>query len=58
MTIRCAWCSRALAVTLSDDQSFADYAASLAQVPGLMELAAERDRRGPEEQALAAELIL
>ncbi len=52
------WFAAGNTVSLSDQQPFADYAAALEQVPGLMELAAEHGRGGGEEQALTAELIL
>ncbi len=52
------WFAAGHSVSLSDEQSFADYAAALDQVPGLMELAAEHGDGGPEERAFAAEMVL
>ena len=45
------------AVTLSDEQSFADYEAELYRVPGLKDFAAKAAKSRPE-RALAAEMIL
>ena len=52
------WFAAGNTVTLSDELSFPAYRSELSQVPGLMELAAERDHSRPEDQALDAELIL
>ena len=52
------WFAAGNAVSISDEQPFADYAAALSEVPGLMELAAEHGGRSAEERALTAELIL
>jgi magnesium chelatase subunit I len=51
------WFSEGNAVTLSDEQSFADYEAELARVPGLAEITS-RSGRTREERALAAEMVL
>ena len=51
------WFSEGNAVTISDEQSFADYETELARVPGLTDLTA-RLGRTPQERALAAEMIL
>ena len=51
------WFSEGNAVTISDEQSFADYETELARVPGLKDLTA-RLGRTPQERALAAEMIL
>ncbi|MEM7585477.1 MAG: magnesium chelatase [Acidobacteriota bacterium] len=52
------WFAAGNAITLSDELPFATYLAELESVPGLIELAREHSGDGPEEQALAAELIL
>ncbi|MCP3960189.1 MAG: magnesium chelatase [bacterium] len=52
------WFAAGNSVTLSDEQRFADYAASLQTVPGLMELASEHGNGRPEELTLTAEMIL
>ncbi|MDP9121158.1 MAG: magnesium chelatase [Acidobacteriota bacterium] len=44
-------------VTISDEQSFADYEAQLGRVPGLFDMV-KRAGRSREEQTLAAELVL
>jgi magnesium chelatase subunit I len=51
------WFAEGNAVTLSDEQTFADYEAELGRVPGLKEMTA-RMGRTPQERALAAEMIL
>jgi magnesium chelatase subunit I len=51
------WFSEGNAVTLSDEQPFADYEAELARVPGLTEITS-RSGRNREERALAAEMVL
>jgi len=52
-----AWFATKSTVTLSDEVAFADYERELAQVPGLMDLAAgAADTR--EERAFMAELVL
>ncbi|MEM7349418.1 MAG: magnesium chelatase [Acidobacteriota bacterium] len=52
------WFAAGNSVTLSDELPFDVYRAELEQVPGLMELAAERNQDRPEAQTLDAELIL
>lgn len=52
------WFAAGNAVTLSDELPFSVYQAELEQVPGLMELAAERHHDRPEALALDAELVL
>ncbi|MEM9557389.1 MAG: magnesium chelatase [Acidobacteriota bacterium] len=54
-----AWFAAGESVTLADDQPAGDYMASLEQVPGLMEFAAQH-ALGPsaQEKAFTAELIL
>jgi magnesium chelatase subunit I len=51
------WFADGNSVTLSDEQTFADYHAEMQRVPGLAELA-KRAGRSAHEQALAAELVL
>jgi magnesium chelatase subunit I len=51
------WFAEGNAVTLSDEQSFADYEAELFKVPGLKELVA-KSAGSREERALAAEMVL
>jgi magnesium chelatase subunit I len=51
------WFAEGNEITLSDEQTFADYEAQLRRVPGLLELAG-RGGRAAEEQALAAEMVL
>jgi magnesium chelatase subunit I len=51
------WFAAGNAVTLSDEQTFADYEAEIARVPGLAELTA-RAGHSREERALAAEMVL
>jgi magnesium chelatase subunit I len=51
------WFAEGNSVTISDEQSFADYEAEMERVPGLAELAARHGKRR-EERALAAELVL
>jgi magnesium chelatase subunit I len=51
------WFADGNAVTLSDEQTFADYEAELGKVPGLKEMTS-RMGRTPQERALAAEMIL
>jgi magnesium chelatase subunit I len=51
------WFADGNAVTLSDEQTFADYEAELGKVPGLKEMTAKMGRT-PQERALAAEMIL
>lgn len=51
------WFADGNSIELSDEQPFAEYAAELAKVPGLMELA-EAHGDSPEARALAAEIIL
>jgi magnesium chelatase subunit I len=53
-----AWFAAGNHVELSDEQSFADYEAELAKVPGLLELASRVESGPPEARALAAETIL
>jgi len=52
------WFAEGNAVTLSDEQKFADYEAELAKVPGLFDLAGRLGGRRREERALAAEIAL
>jgi len=52
-----AWFAEGNTMTLSDGQSFTDYQAELAKVPGLLELAKDFGDT-PEEQALGAEIVL
>jgi magnesium chelatase subunit I len=53
------WFAEGNAVTISDEQPFADYEKEVFRVPGLRELAARHsDAATPEERALAAEMIL
>jgi magnesium chelatase subunit I len=51
------WFAAGNTVTLSDEQSFADYETELQRVPALATLAA-RHGNTPEERALAAEMVL
>lgn len=51
------WFSEGNAVTLSDEQPFAEYEAELFKVPGLKELVA-KSAGSREERALAAEMVL
>ncbi|HEX3130811.1 MAG TPA: magnesium chelatase [Thermoanaerobaculia bacterium] len=51
------WFADGNAVTLSDEQSFADYETELSRVPGLREMTAKMGST-PQERALAAEMIL
>ena len=51
------WFADGNAVTVSDEQPFADYEAEICRVPGLKELVA-RDGTTREERALAAEMVL
>jgi magnesium chelatase subunit I len=51
------WFAEGNAVTISDEQPFADYEAEMRKVPGLAELAA-RYGRSSEERALAGEMVL
>ncbi|HET9225918.1 MAG TPA: magnesium chelatase [Thermoanaerobaculia bacterium] len=51
------WFSEGNAVTLSDEQSFADYEAELSRVPGLRDLTSKLAHTS-QERALAAEMIL
>jgi magnesium chelatase subunit I len=51
------WFADGNAVTISDEQSFADYEAEIFRVPGLQELAS-RQGKSREERALAAEMVL
>ncbi len=51
------WFADGNAVTISDEQPFADYEAEIFRVPGLQELAA-RNGKTREERALAAEMVL
>jgi magnesium chelatase subunit I len=51
------WFSEGNAVTVSDEQSFADYETELGRVPGLTDLTG-RFGRSRQERALAAEMIL
>ncbi len=44
-------------MTISDEQSFADYEAEILRVPGLKDLVA-REGKTREERALAAEMVL
>ena len=52
-----AWFAAGNAVTLSDEQPFAEYERELARVPGLLALA-ENHGATREERAFAAEMIL
>jgi len=51
------WFADGNSVELSDEQPFAEYAAELARVPGLMDLTDDHGN-SPQARALAAELIL
>jgi magnesium chelatase subunit I len=51
------WFAEGNSVTISDEQTFADYESEMHRVPGLADLTARHGRRG-EERALAAELVL
>jgi magnesium chelatase subunit I len=51
------WFSEGNAVTVSDEQPFAEYESELHKVPGLRDLAAKYGK-GREERAFAAEMIL
>jgi magnesium chelatase subunit I len=51
------WFAEGNAVTVSDDQPFADYEAEILRVPGLKDLVA-REGKTREERALAAEMVL
>ena len=53
-----AWFAAGNQVTLSDEQTFAEYRAELDRVPGLLDLAARYRRGRAEEQAMAAEIVL
>jgi magnesium chelatase subunit I len=52
-----AWFAAGNTLTLSDEQSFAEYRGELARVPGLVELAADF-ADSEEERAFGAELVL
>jgi magnesium chelatase subunit I len=55
------WFAEGNAITLSDEQEFAEYEAELKKVPGLLELAARYPGGGPggrEDRAFAAEMVL
>jgi len=52
-----AWFAAGGSVTLSDEQSFAEYETELARVPGLMKLV-ENHGATKQERAFAAEMIL
>jgi hypothetical protein len=51
------WFAEGNAVTVSDDQPFADYETEILRVPGLKDLVA-REGKTREERALAAEMVL
>ncbi len=51
------WFAEGNTVTLSDEQTFADYEAEISRVPGLDRLVA-RMGRTPQEKALASEMVL
>ena len=51
------WFAEGNAVTLSDEQPFAEYEAEIQKVPGLADLVAKHGR-GREERALAGETVL
>jgi len=51
------WFADGNAVTISDEQPFADYEAEIFRVPGLQDLAS-RQGKSREERALAAEMVL
>jgi magnesium chelatase subunit I len=51
------WFADGNAVTVSDEQPFADYEAEIFRVPGLQDLAG-RHGKSREERALAAEMVL
>jgi magnesium chelatase subunit I len=51
------WFAEGNEVTISDEQTFADYEAQLRRVPGLLELAS-RTGHTPEERAFGAEMVL
>ena len=51
------WFADGNAVTISDEQPFADYEAEIFRVPGLQDLAG-RQGKSREERALAAEMVL
>jgi hypothetical protein len=51
------WFADGNAVTVSDEQPFADYEAEIYKVPGLKELVS-RNGKTAEERALAAEMVL
>ncbi len=52
------WFASGNDVTLTDDQPFADYAAQIEQVPGLIDLAVARGAGTREERVFLGELIL
>jgi magnesium chelatase subunit I len=52
------WFAEGNTVTLSDEQTFAEFTAELKHVPGLWELAAAGGGKRAEEQAFAAEVVL
>ncbi|HEY8019707.1 MAG TPA: magnesium chelatase, partial [Thermoanaerobaculia bacterium] len=54
------WFAEGNAITLSDEQPFAEYEAEMKKVPGLLELAAKHGGSGGtrEERAFAAEMVL
>jgi magnesium chelatase subunit I len=51
------WFAEGNVVTVSDEQTFADYESELYKVPGLRDLASKHGK-GREDRALAAEMIL
>jgi len=51
------WFSEGNSVTVSDEQTFPEYQAELARVPGLLDLVADQSAT-PQEQALHAEMVL
>jgi hypothetical protein len=51
------WFADGNAVTVSDEQPFADYETEIYKVPGLKELVSKNGKT-PEERALAAEMVL
>lgn len=53
-----AWFAAGHSVTVSDEQSFPDYEAELARVPGLLELADSAQPSSRQERAFWAEVIL
>jgi magnesium chelatase subunit I len=52
------WFAEGNRVTVSDEQTFAEFETELARVPGLLELAAGYGDGSREERALGAELVL